>query len=440
MIGILLAWSLLLEAAQAALFRMSATGPAPAPMGSPAAGPSGPAGPVEKTINCNFVIENLDYEDVAEHPEAQIGVRQAVKNLIDHSAEKKLAGPAAAPGPAPSAPSPGPGPALIQLKQLPPGMTISINGDLIEADPNTSPSSPSSSSESAGVDIAIDGSVDQAALSADVQSTSTAAPSDVDAGAEASGVAKNHTVNVTQVSNGAQPFLFFKRDATANPAQAPGGPAPSPVAAPVGAPGPSPGPMPDVLDTYVALSEGPEDSVEVNAWVHYPPAMEAEVKEEVKRVCRPTAIANALLGAEGVEWAQVPVITGHKVGEAHIEPWGQDCGPHVQKIISQFSVAYTRRMVPMALNSACHLFQSKLSFSGNRRITKWDRKACQEATGNLMEHWKFGKGNLKEQFDHWCHDICELKLGKGAPHCGMAIKQKKGMGGPGSHSPTPLEH
>merc|ERR1719146_305728 len=102
-------------------------------------------------------------------------------------------------------------------------------------------------------------------------------------------------------------------------------------------------------------------------------------------------MAQTLLGAEGVHWKHVPVISGAILGSEAVERFNIDCGPHIDKVLDRFTIAYTRRQVPQALDSACHLFQSKISFSGNRRITKWDRMACHKATVKLMKKWEGGK-------------------------------------------------
>merc|ERR1719313_266988 len=184
----------------------------------------------------------------------------------------------------------------------------------------------------------------------------------------------------------------------------------APAAAPAAAPA-----TPDNVQVFATVSEGAKDSVQVDAWAVAPPERLEAVEAEMKNCCTDKMMAKVLLGAEGVHWQHVPVISGALIGEEAIERFNIDCGPHVDKIVYRFTVAYTRRQVPDAIDQACHLFQSKMSFSGNRRITKWDRVACHKATVKLMKQWQGGKG--KQDYDQWCHDICELKLGVGAPHC-----------------------
>jgi len=217
----------------------------------------------------------------------------------------------------------------------------------------------------------------------------------------------NQTVNVTKpffAKNVPQSALSHSAQQTVYR-----GPAASPAGAPASAP------APDNAETFVALSEGPKDNVDAQVWVVTDKANHDKVDGAMKKVCNPASLANALLGAEGIHWKHAPIVTNCKVKMGMIEPFSLDCAPHVAKIISRFSVAYTRAQVPHALEEACHLFESKMSFSGNHRITKWDKRVCKKATEKLMNTWQGGKGD--KQYDDWCHDICEWKLGKGAPQC-----------------------
>jgi len=303
--------------------RVGHAGPAPSPAASPMAAPGGPAAPVD-SVQCEFTIENLDYDQVAENPEARDGIRDAVKGLIDPAMESAVAGPAAAGAPGGAAPAPG----FIELQAKPKVFSKKAP---------------------------------QSALSHSTQ----------------------HEVHFAAAG--------------------------APIASPAAAPGP------DAVQTFVALEEGPKDATNANAWAVAPAGHLEAVEGHMEKVCQPQTIANALLGADGIHWKHAPVVKGCKVNRGMIEKFMMDCAPHVKKIISRFSVAYTRAQVPHALEEACHLFESKMSFSGNHRITKWDKRACKTATEKLMKQWQGGKG--EEDYDGWCADICELKLGKGAPHC-----------------------
>jgi len=183
-------------------------------------------------------------------------------------------------------------------------------------------------------------------------------------------------------------------------------PAPAPAAAPS---------APDNIQVFATVSEGAKDSVTVEAWAVAPEANLPAVEASMKDCCTDKRLAEALLGAEGVHWKHLPLISGALLGSESVERFDINCGPHVDKIVDRFTMAYTRAQVRDGIDAACHLFESKISFSGNRRITKWDRMACHKATVKLMKQWQGGKG--KQDYDQWCHDICELKLGVGAPHC-----------------------
>jgi len=362
------------------IFHSAVGQPAAAPMAAPMSAPGTPDDPIP-SVKIHFDVVNLEYGAVAEHDDARDGIREAVKKAINHIAEEAIAGPAGAPGPAALAPA---GPAFIEF------------------------------SNSSGLH------------------------------------SKRHYLKV----------------------QSPGAaPSPAPMISPAM-------PMPDNVDTFVALEEGPGDCTEINVWTIDPkdranaaedaapspagaasPAafidrgshsllggpgfategMGKTLEKKMEQICDDkTFLANALLGAEGVHWKHAPEIKNCKVTVEPIVSFHLDCAPHVKQIINRFSVAYTRAQVPHALEEACHLFESKISFSGNRRITKWDKRICKTATEKLMNHWQpevklhgaqfrnkrvfkgpsvVNSGGGDENYDQWCTDICEWKFGKGAPQC-----------------------
>lgn len=191
------------------------------------------------------------------------------------------------------------------------------------------------------------------------------------------------------------------------------GPAAAPAASPAAAAAPA---AAAPVQTFVTLTEGAGDSVQVNAWaVPADASAVPKVTEKLKDVCKKDLLAKALLNASGVKWAHLPMVVATHAHNQTIQLFKMDCAPHIEKIVTRFSHSYTRRMVPDALDAACHLFESKVSFSGNHRINKWDKHACHLATQKLMHQWQGGNG--KKDYDTWCHDICELKLGRGAPQC-----------------------
>jgi len=190
------------------------------------------------------------------------------------------------------------------------------------------------------------------------------------------------------------------------------GPAAAPAASPAAA-GPA---AAAPVQTFVTLTEGAGNSVQVNAWaVPADASAVPKVTEKLKDACKKDLLAKALLNASGVQWAHLPMVVATHAHNQTIQLFKMDCAPHIEKIVKSFSQSYTRRQVPDALDAACHLFESKVSFSGNHRINKWDKHACHRATEKLMVQWKGGKG--EKDYASWCHDICELKLGKGAPQC-----------------------
>lgn len=173
-----------------------------------------------------------------------------------------------------------------------------------------------------------------------------------------------------------------------------------------------------------------KNSVRVDVWVAPPPGMQGTLEAEMKKIWTPNNLGNVLLHAEGIDWHNAPVVEKCDVSLQVVQKFQLDCAPHVEQIINRFALSYTRRQVPVALEHACHLFESKISFSGNNMITKWDRRACKIATEKLMNKWQGGnltddhqggyqyKANYtKPDYSGWCHDLCELKLGIGAPQC-----------------------
>lgn len=345
------------SAAGGLLRNIKVAGPAASPMASPAEAPAawmaavpGPA-PAIETVQCEFVIENLDYEQVGDNDAARDGIRQSIIDLINPAVEGAISGvPAAAPAAAATAPAPGAPAAFFEVQAKPKVFSKKAHHSTI-----------------------------------------------------------SHSTDHEKTAAGAH-----------------GG---APAASPSAAPGPN------NVGTFVALEEGPKDSVEANVWAVCPHDKLPTVEAAMEKVCNPTSISNALLGAEGVVWKHAPIIGGVHIGVATVERFMLDCAPHIKKILSRFSVAYTRAQVPHAIEQACHLFESKVSFSGNNRITKWDKRECKKATEKLMNEWqpkitlhgaKFrngdwganstgGKGEMN--YDGWCKGICEHKMGKGAPHC-----------------------
>lgn len=120
--------------------------------------------------------------------------------------------------------------------------------------------------------------------------------------------------------------------------------------------------------------------------------------------------------------------------------WSLDsCESHMKKIMREFSIAYTRRMVPTAIYNECTNFLAEVSFSHDRVFDSHDRIKCRHATVKLAKEWNFGQGQLPLapapgpapvaapapgvsnkaliDFKGFCADICEIKYGNDAPMC-----------------------
>jgi len=112
-----------------------------------------------------------------------------------------------------------------------------------------------------------------------------------------------------------------------------------------------------------------------------------------------------------------------------IPEWSEvTCESHLEKVVRMFEVAYTRRMVPMALYNECTNFITALSFSHDNIHSPLDKKKCRKASLKFAKRWDFNKASWKygttkkhEQMDYsaFCHDVCEIRYGDGAPKCNV---------------------
>jgi len=110
-----------------------------------------------------------------------------------------------------------------------------------------------------------------------------------------------------------------------------------------------------------------------------------------------------------------------------IPEWSEvTCESHLEKVVRMFEVAYTRRMVPMALYNECTNFITALSFSHDNINSPLDKKKCRRASMKFAKRWDFNKAGWKygttkkhEKMDYsaFCHDVCEIRYGNGAPKC-----------------------
>jgi len=147
------------------------------------------------------------------------------------------------------------------------------------------------------------------------------------------------------------------------------------------------------------------------------------------------------------------------------QQWSLDtCEFHMHKIMREFSMAYTRRMVPTAIYNECTNFVSEVSFSHDRIFDSHDRIKCRHATVKLSKEWNFGNGPptttasplqddapapapgpnpapaaspaaspggpapgpSKPDIDlrGFCADVCEIKYGNDAPTCHVTEGKK----------------
>jgi len=123
------------------------------------------------------------------------------------------------------------------------------------------------------------------------------------------------------------------------------------------------------------------------------------------------------------------IFAGQKSKMRMIPEWSEvTCETHLTKVVRMFEVAYTRRMVPMAFYNECTNFIPALSFSHDNLHSPLDKTKCRKVSLKFAKRWNFNKANWKygttkkhEQMDYtaFCHDICEIRYGDGAPKCNV---------------------
>lgn len=130
-----------------------------------------------------------------------------------------------------------------------------------------------------------------------------------------------------------------------------------------------------------------------------------------------------------------PDIRGLTSSAEKIKQWSIDsCASHMKKVLHQFIIAYTRRMVPMAIFNECTNYMVELSFSHDAPATKLDRKQCRDATVKFAKAWNFGKGDQTGNvtsaapldFRTFCSDVCMAKHGTEAPQCHVEARLAMG--------------
>lgn len=110
-----------------------------------------------------------------------------------------------------------------------------------------------------------------------------------------------------------------------------------------------------------------------------------------------------------------------KAEDEKVERWDiAGCETHMADVAKKFSVAYTRRMVPMAIFNECTNFLPALSFSADFKPSMMDVTRCRQATVNFVKHWNYGgHGSTKapSNFNAFCMDVCTFRYGEGSPKC-----------------------
>lgn len=128
-------------------------------------------------------------------------------------------------------------------------------------------------------------------------------------------------------------------------------------------------------------------------------------------------IQNAVAKVSGVN----STIDNLKAEDEKVERWDvTGCETHMSDVAKKFSVAYTRRMVPMAIFNECTNFLPALSFSPDFKPTMMDVTRCRQATVNFVKHWNYGgHGSTKAppNFNAFCMDVCTFRYGEGSPKC-----------------------
>mmetsp|Transcript_114314 Transcript_114314/g.303861 ORF Transcript_114314/g.303861 Transcript_114314/m.303861 type:complete len:280 (-) Transcript_114314:333-1172(-) len=143
----------------------------------------------------------------------------------------------------------------------------------------------------------------------------------------------------------------------------------------------------------------------------------------------------ALFQATGIS----PMVKGLSAppAAAEVRQWQEDgCEKHMEKLVKRMEVAYTRRMVPLALYNECTNLIPFMSFSHDHVSTRLDRKKCRAAAIKFAKRWDYGKadwaygaGDGHEPMDlsAFCRDVCETRFGEGAPQCGVNQQLQQGV-------------
>jgi len=115
-----------------------------------------------------------------------------------------------------------------------------------------------------------------------------------------------------------------------------------------------------------------------------------------------------------------PKIGNIEIKTTSVKAWDiPKCGSHMSEIVKSFTVHYTRRQVPMALENECTNFVTKIAFSNDHVLDPRDTAHCKKATENFARRWKLGKKDGAKDFEKMCVTFCEAKYGNDAPLCNV---------------------
>lgn len=126
------------------------------------------------------------------------------------------------------------------------------------------------------------------------------------------------------------------------------------------------------------------------------------------------ALNSAIYQVMGVK----PKIAGLKMKAAVVKAWDiPKCKSHLNKLVNEFTVHYTRRQVPLALYNECNNFVTKISFSHDYVLDQRDAARCRKVTRKFAQKWKLGKNDGSKDYEDMCVRFCEARYGNDAPVC-----------------------
>jgi hypothetical protein len=116
-----------------------------------------------------------------------------------------------------------------------------------------------------------------------------------------------------------------------------------------------------------------------------------------------------------------PIVGGMYVNWVKLRPFsGDKCEAKMDRLVHDFSVSYTRRLVPWALYNECTNYMTAMSFSHDEVVDKLDRAKCRAWTHTFMEKWNYGMG-VKEVVPN---NLFDCKAGHARRHRGWSDAKK----------------